>query len=144
MTGIKQFFIYTCFAGLFALFAVPESLAYAHMQPDPEETIAMVQQAIASGDAKKISRFASSYTEVSIEGSTTLYSRAQTAYILKAFFRDHPPERFSFQHKLRVGKDWYVHGKYWNRGKSSYRMELTMQWNGSRMEIKSISIYQTG
>ncbi len=104
----------------------------------------MVQQAIATGDAKKISSFVSSYTEVSIEGARTLYSRAQTAYILKAFFRDHPPERFAFQHKLRVGKDWYVHGRYWNRGKSSYRMEMTFHWNGSQMEIKSISIFQTG
>ncbi len=103
----------------------------------------MVQRAISKGDAQAISRFTGSYTEVSILGATTRYSRAQTAYILKAFFRDHPPGRFSFEHKLRVGNDWYIRGQYKNRGRQSpYRMEMTMHWNGQQFEIKSISIIE--
>ncbi len=123
------------------MFFVPVSLSFAHAQTDPEETLEIVQEAIASGDAQMISRYTSTYTEISILGATTMYSRAQTAYILKAFFKDHPPERFVFQHKLKVGKDWYVRGRYWNRGRQApYRLELTMQWNGQQFMIKSIKI----
>ncbi|MFK7845082.1 MAG: DUF4783 domain-containing protein [Rhodothermales bacterium] len=141
MSEIKKFFIYTCLVGALVWLSAPVKLAHAHLQTDPGETIAKVQRAISKGDAQAISRFTSSYTEVSILGATTMYSRAQTAYILKAFFRDHPPARFSFQHKLRVGSDWYIRGQYQNRGRESpYRMEMTMHWNGQQFEIKSISI----
>lgn len=141
MPGIKKFFIYTCLIGAFTWLSAPARLAHAHLQTDPGETIVMVQQAISKGDVQEISRFISLYTEVSILGATTRYSRAQTAYILKAFFRDHPPNRFSFEHKLRVGNDWYMRGQYQNRGRQSpYRMEMTMHWNGQQFEIKSISI----
>lgn len=141
MSGIKKLFTYICLSGLILLFAAPERLSHAHAQTDPEETLQIVQQAIADGDAQRISKFMSTYTEVSILGATTMHSRAQTAYILKAFFKDHPPERFAFQHKLKVGRDWYVRGSYWNKGRQApYRMELTMQWNGQRFLIKSIKI----
>ena len=115
--------------------------ARAHLQDDPAEAKQIVQRAIEDGDARLISQFSGKYTEVSILGASTLYSRAQTVYILKAFFRDHPPESFSFQHQLRVGKEWYFHGRYWYRGQSKpYRLEMVMRWNGQRYEIKSIRI----
>ncbi len=120
--------------------SAPRSVS-AYWQTDPEETFAIVQRAISQGDAQLISKYLGSYTEVSILGATTMYSRAQTAYILKAFFRDHPPRQFTIQRKLRVGKEWYVHGRYWNRGrKPPYRLEMTMRWNGRKFEIKSIRI----
>ncbi len=122
---------------------------FAHVAPagamlqvvDPGETIQIVQRAISKGDVQVISKYTGTYTEISILGSTTMYSRAQTAYILKAFFRDHPPAQFKFQHKLQVGKDWYVHGRYWDKGRQTpYRLEMNMQWNGRQFEIKSIRI----
>ena len=108
---------------------------------DPGETIARVQKAISDGDVQMLSKYTSAYTEVSILGATTMYSRAQTAYILKAFFRDHPPARFTFDHRLHMGEDWFVRGRYFDRGRQTpYRLEMTMRWNGRQLEIKSIRI----
>ena len=141
MSGIRKLFIYTILTGAIVLLAPPWKVLSASAQADPEETLAIVQQAISNGDTRLISRFTSLYTEISILGETTMYSRAQTAYILKAFFRDHPPERFAFQHKLRVGQDWFVYGRYANRGRQTpLRLEMTMHWNGQQFEIKTISI----
>ena len=144
MSRIQSFFIYTCLPGLIVMLLLPAQVAGAYAQADPEKTIEVVQQAISKGDVQILSKYTGAYTEISILGATTMYSRAQTAYILKAFFRDHPPARFTFQHKLHVGDDWYVRGRYWDRGRQTpYRLEMTLRWNGKQFEIKSIRIMRS-
>lgn len=141
MSGIKKFFIYT-FVTIALAGATSNQKLYAYFQTDPGETFNIVQRAISKGDVRMISKYTSAYTEMSILGATTTYSRAQAAYILKAFFKQHPPEQFAFQHKLRVGKDWFIHGRYRNRDGRPYRLEMMLRWSGQRFEIKSINIRQ--
>lgn len=141
MSKHRLFYRYSWFWGCVTLFFASVAPAQAGMQSDPGETIQIVQRAISKGDVQMLSKYTGTYTEISILGATTMYSRAQTAYILKAFFRDHPPAQFKFQHRLQVGKDWYVHGRYWDRGRQTpYRLEMNMRWNGRQFEIKSIRI----
>ncbi len=141
MSKHRSFFRYSWLLGCIALIFAGVLPARATVQSDPGETIQIVQRAISKGDVQALSKYTGTYTEISILGATTMYSRAQTAYILKAFFRDHPPAQFTFQHRLQVGKDWYVHGRYWDRGRQTpYRLEMNMRWNGRQFEIKSIRI----
>ena len=119
--------------------------AQAAMQDDVDRLILQIQDAIESGNADGIVQRAGSYVEVSVLGSSTLYSRSQSAYILREFFRQHPPKRFAFQRKMNVGKDWYMYGTYWNStDRETYRMEIRMRWNGRAYEIKNISITHVG
>lgn len=115
--------------------------ARAGLQDDPTRTIGKIRQAIESGDAESIVRHSSAYVEVSVLGKSTLISRAQSAYVLKAFFRDHPPSGFKLERRLQVGGDWYVRGRYGRRnGEAPFQIELQMRWNGDRYEIKNILI----
>ena len=110
---------------------------------DPSEDIRSIQQAIESGNGEKIAGFAGSYVQVSVAGETSLHSRAQTAYILKAFFRDYPPADFAFERRMRLGKDWFIYGEYRPRGANqSYRIEVLLRWTGNRYELKTISFEQ--
>lgn len=114
---------------------------FANAQTDPSQALELVTQAISGGDVDLITKYIGTYTEISILGASTTYSQAQTTYILKAFFRDHPPERANFQNRIQVGNDWYFRGKYWNKDKKQpYRLEMTMRWNGNQYKIKSIVI----
>ena len=120
------------------------SPAYAIQQSrsalvDPSEAIARIQGAINNGNAEEVARYVGTYVEVTQSGATTLHSGAQTAYILKAFFRDHPPERFTFRRRMKLGRDWFIYGDYWYRGDNRpYRIEFLLRWNGQRYEIKTI------
>lgn len=130
------------------LFAGAISSTYAGLQAssereDPTDEIAKIQKAIAEGNSAELSRYSGAYIEVNVSGSTTLHSRAQAAYILKAFFRDNPPERFAFQRTMRLGSDWFVSGQYWQRSDNRpYQVEILLRWNGQRYEIKSIRFNQ--
>lgn len=127
------------FVSLFFFFTIKP--AHAGLQDDPTRTIGKIRQAIESGDAESIVRHSSAYVEVSVLGKSTLISRAQSAYVLKAFFRDHPPSAFKVERRLQVGGDWYVRGRYGRRnGETPFQIELQMRWNGDRYEIKNILI----
>lgn len=129
---------------LWVLFGfVPVSAAQQDdsMLRDPTGLIDEIQRAIQAGNAEAVARHAGAYVEVTMEGATTLHSQAQTAYILKAFFREHPPDAFVFQRRMRLGRDWFMYGRYWYRGDNRpYRIEVLIRWNGRRHEIKSLRI----
>ena len=113
----------------------------AYMQDDLDAVMSHLEDAIESGQANKIVQRAGAYVEVSILGNGTLYSRSQTTYILKAFFKKHPPKRFAFQRRMHVGDDWYMYGTYWDAvDRQTYRLELRMRRTGSGYEIKNIRI----
>ncbi|MBX2818940.1 MAG: DUF4783 domain-containing protein [Rhodothermaceae bacterium] len=113
----------------------------AHMQDDIDHIVLYIQQAIESGNAESLVNKSSSYVEVTLLGNTTMYSRAQAGYILREFFREHPPSDFAFQRRLNVGTDWYMYGSYRNGAQNQvYRMEVRIRRNGEGYEIKNIRI----
>ena len=133
--------------GIFCLIALARPVEAARQsspsQGDPSEELADIQRAIKNGNSAELAKYSSTYVEVSMLGATTLHSRAQTAYILRAFFRDYPADRFAFQRKMRLGRDWFVTGKYWHRGDNRpYQVEILLRWNGRSYEIKNIRIDQ--
>lgn len=131
--------LFTVFLSLLILFT--STPAWAGLQDDPSRTIGKIRQAIESADAESIVRHSSAYVEVSVLGKSTLISRAQSAYVLKAFFRDHPPSGFKLERRLQVGGDWYIRGRYGRRsGETPFQLELQIRWNGERYEIKNILI----
>ena len=130
------------FIGLLFLAILP---AQAKMQDDIDHIVLYIQEAIENGRAESMVDKSSSFVEVTLLGNSTLYSRAQAGYILKEFFREHPPSEFAFQRRLNVGNDWYVYGSYRNRAeKETYRIEIRIRRNGDGYEIKNIRITNAG
>jgi hypothetical protein len=137
---VRPYWITTLLLFLAVLIMNPAP-ARAGIQEDPMRTIGKILQAIESSDAEAIVQYTSPYVQVSVLGKSTLISRAQSAYVLKAFFREYPPDGFTLERRLRVGQDWFVRGKYRHRDSDTpFQLELQMRWNGERYEIKNILI----
>ena len=144
----RNFWAFLWLATLSLLVLANFSPAYAAAQGDdppgdPSEAIVSIQEAIEDGNAEQVTRLASSYVEVTVSGATSMHSRAQTAYILKAFFRDCPPADFSFERRTSLGNDWFIYGNYRCRGENRpYRLEVLLRWSGRQYEIKTIRFEQ--
>lgn len=124
--------------GLIILAVLP---ARAAMQDDIDRIMIYIEKAIESGNGESLASRSSSFVEVTLLGKSTLYSRAQAGYILKEFFREHPPSDFQIQRRMNVENDWYMYGNYRNRSeKETYRLEIRIRRNGDRYEIKNIRI----
>ena len=119
--------------------------SFAAAQEDVERTFRQIQRAFAHGDTGSLIRISGEHLEVTLFGMPTLYSRAQTEYVLRAFFREHPPERFVLERRLRSGDDWYAVGQYWHRREANpYRVTIRLHPNGDRLEIRTIQIETRG
>jgi predicted metal-dependent phosphoesterase TrpH len=126
--------------GLFAL-GLALSAVSARAQISTAEVLHHVQSAIAQGDADGLARFVEPRVDVAIFGVQTLYSRAQTEYVMRAFFRDHPPEQFVIQRTIEENGTWLATGRYWNRGDAHpYRVTLVLRRRAEEVLIRSIRI----
>lgn len=123
------------------LFTLSVAPLYASAQDDLDKVVSFIQDAIEEGNAATLADRSSAYVEISILGTSTLYSRSQAGYILKEFFRENPSGPFAFQRRINVGNDWYMHGTYWNEARQeTYRVELRLRMNNGTYEIKNIRI----
>lgn len=112
-----------------------------HAQDLSDDVLREVQKAITRGDAEGLSRHLEPRVDVSIFGVQTLYSRAQTEYVMRAFFRDHPPEQFVLQRAEEEKGTWLATGRYWNRGDAHpYRVTLLLRQRSGDVLIRSIRI----
>ncbi len=110
-------------------------------QDPSDEVLRQVQKAISGGDAEGLARHLEARVDVSIFGVQTLYSRAQTEYVIRAFFRDHPPEQFVMQRAEEDQGTWLATGRYWNRGDAHpYRVTLLLRQRSGEVLIRSIRI----
>ncbi len=116
----------------------------AGAQGSTDDVLRAVQRAMSSGDAQALSRMAEPRVDVAIFGMQTLYSQAQTAYVMRAFFRDHPPEQFVIQRTVEDNGTWLATGRYWNRGDAHpYRITFVLRKRGGQLLIRSIRIEQS-
>lgn len=112
-----------------------------HGQDQANEVLQEVQKAISRGDAEGLSGHFEARVDVSIFGVQTLYSRAQTEYVMRAFFRDHPPEQFVMQRAREENGTWLATGRYWNRGDAHpYRVTLVLRERSGDVLIRGIRI----
>lgn len=115
--------------------------AQAQAQESPEEVLRAIQQAFARGDAEALARHTESRVDVSLLGVQTLYSRAQTEYVMRAFFREHPAEQFVLQRTTEENGAWMATGRYWNRSDAQpYRVTLLLRKRDGAVLIRSIRI----
>ncbi|MEZ4699706.1 MAG: DUF4783 domain-containing protein [Rhodothermales bacterium] len=113
----------------------------AAAQSPNDAVIHDVQEAIQRGNAEALSPHLEPRVDVSIFGVQTLYSRAQTEYVMRAFFRDHPPEQFVIQRTVEEKGTWLATGRYWNRGDAHpYRVTLVFRERAGAVQVRSIRI----
>lgn len=108
--------------------AAPEARATVGL----EAVLAGVERAISEGDAKGVSRYFGNEVELNCGGGEGVYSRRQAEFMLRSFFRAHPPKSYTTQ--SRDGQEKIVGSYVANDGKT-YRVEARLTLAGNRTVV---------
>lgn len=57
-----------------------------------------VKEALKTGSAKEVTRHLNQSVDMNLDGEVNTYSRAQGEFVLREFFRKHPPQDFAIIH----------------------------------------------
>lgn len=116
-----------------ALFAVNPALAQNN------EVVDQVKEAIKAGSAKELSKHLSQTIDVTIDGKLQNYSKAQAEFVLRDFFKAHPPSDFSIIHQgSSKGGQPFAIGKYVS-GSDQYRVWMKIKAVNKDQLIHEIS-----
>jgi hypothetical protein len=97
-----------------------------------ETMLATVERAIGEGDAKGVAKHFGAQVELSCGGGEGSYSRKQSEFVLRSFFRAHPPE--SYTTMSRHGDDRIV-GSYVSTDGRVYSVDVRLTQAGNRSVV---------
>jgi len=84
------------------------------------EVINNAKTALKSGSSKELSRYCNKMVELNFDGEKSSYSKTQAEFVLRDFFKKHPPTDFEYIHqgaskeglKYAIGKYTYSNGSF--------------------------------
>src|SRR6478736_4242162 len=79
-----------------------------------------IKEVIKTGNAKEVSQYLSQSVDISVDGNLNTYSKAQAEFVLRDFFKNHPPTDFNFVHSGASAKKelQYAIGRYQSNSES--------------------------
>jgi hypothetical protein len=99
-----------------------------------------LESAFAKGDAEKIMSYGKTKILISIESKEGVYSKSQGTQVLRSFFKDFPPNSFSFNFKGKEsGSNSFAVGVYKSL-KGDFRVSVKFQKEGGDYLIESLAI----
>jgi len=109
MFRAKNFLLTIIFGVAFFLSALGQS-----------EVINNAKTALKSGSSKELSRYCNKMVELNFDGEKSSYSKTQAEFVLRDFFKKHPPTDFEYIHqgaskeglKYAIGKYTYSNGSF--------------------------------
>ena len=118
------------------------SLAY-HQTARPDSSLSeRLERAFGEGDAEAVMDEAASRLDVSVLGQGARYSRSQAAFVLQAFFREHPPAHATLATSGVAERARSLLGRYASEDETIFRLEVRLRLRGSRWEVVGIRIEQ--
>src|SRR5258708_6709049 len=91
------------------------------------DVINQVKETIKAGSAKELSRYLNQMVDVTIEGAVQSYSKPQAEFVLRDFFKMHPPAEFSIIHQgSSKGGQPFAIGQY-KSGADTYRVFMKIK-----------------
>jgi len=78
----------------------------------PSDVVDRVSTAFSKGDAELLLTPAADRVEVSLFGTRSFYSSAQSFYVLRHFFESHPPANFTLDDTTASGPSCFVQGRF--------------------------------
>ena len=86
----------------------------APAQSAEDAVVRRIRTSIVEGDARALLSPATDRLEVSLFGAQSFYSSAQAQYVLRDFFKNHPPQRFEVAEVSHTGGSQMISGRYWH------------------------------
>lgn len=96
--------------------------------------------AFGAADAAALMEDAASRLDVSVMGEGARYSRSQAAFVLGAFFRDHPPLRVTLAPAGVADGARSLLGGYQSDDDANFRLDVRLRRRAKGWEITSIRI----
>ena len=98
-----------------------------------------VRETIKTGSAKELSKFLSQTVDITIDGKVGSYSKAQAEFVLRDFFKAHPPNEFNVLHQgSSKGGQPFAIGQY-KSGAEVYRVWMNIKSVDKSQLIQEIS-----
>jgi len=98
-----------------------------------------VKETIKTGSAKELSKYLNQTVDVTIEGKVENYSKAQAEFVLRDFFKTHPPSEFNVIHQgSSKGGQPFAIGQY-KSGSDTYRVWMKIKTVDKTQLIQEIS-----
>lgn len=103
------------------------------------EVIDQVKEAVKAGSAKELAKYFSQTIDVTIEDKVENYSKAQAEFVLRDFFKAHPPNEFNIIHQgSSKGGQPFAIGQY-KSGANTYRVWMKIKIVSKEQLIQEIS-----
>lgn len=103
------------------------------------EVIGQIKEAIKAGSSKELSKYLNQTIDVTIDGKVQNYSKAQAEFVLRDFFKAHPPSDFNIIHQgSSKGGQPFAIGEYIS-GSDKYRVWMKIKTANKDQLIQEIS-----
>lgn len=104
-----------------------------------QDVIAQVTETIKAGSAKELTKFLNPTVDVTIEGKVENYSKAQAEFVIRDFFKAHPPSEFTIIHQGQSkGGQPFAIGQYKSQN-DTYRVWMKLKSSDNQQFIQEIS-----
>ena len=120
--------------GLLIVFAAGMQVAVAQQS----DVISQIKETIKAGSAKELSRYLNQTVDVMIDEKMESYSKAQAEFVLRDFFKNHPPAEFNIIHQgSSKGGQPFAIGLY-KSGSETYRVFMKIKPVGDQQLVHEI------
>ena len=103
------------------------------------DVINEVKETIKAGSSKELSKFIFQTVDVTIEWKVQSYSKAQSEFVFRDFFRQHPPMEFTIIHQgSSKGGQPFAIGQY-RSGDETYRVFMKIKTVNRQQLLHEIS-----
>ncbi|MEM6800093.1 MAG: DUF4783 domain-containing protein [Bacteroidota bacterium] len=72
----------------------------------------MVTESISEGEADQLATYFAQRVEISINGNTRTYNKAQARHVMRDFFQKYPAKKFNMIHIGNTGDTTFMIGRY--------------------------------
>jgi hypothetical protein len=118
-------------AGVVLLLVAFQSLAQS-------DVINQVKETIKAGSAKELSRYLHNTVDVTLEGNVQSYSKAQAEFVLRDFFKQHPPNEVNIIHQgsSKGGQPFAI--LQYKSGPETFRLFMKIKSTGNNQLLDDI------
>jgi hypothetical protein len=98
-----------------------------------------IKDALKAGSAKEAVKYFNQSLDINIEGENNTYSKAQSEFVLRDFFKKHPPADFTIVHTgASKGGLQYAIGNY-KSNDELYKVLIRVKQSGNTYLVHEIS-----
>jgi hypothetical protein len=98
-----------------------------------------IKEVLKTGNAKEVSQYLGQSVDISVDGTLNTYSKAQAEFVLRDFFKKHPPTDFNIIHAgaSRAGQPYAI-GRYQSNA-ISYNVLVRVKEAGGQNLIQELT-----